>query len=562
MVDQWGSATRDGGGNMRAALGLLALTAGIALATASSAQDLLIHGGPIYTGDAKVEALAVKDGKVAFAGPLADARKAAPGARDIDLKGAAAYPGFVDAHAHLAGIGFREMTLNLEGTASIEALVDKLKAWAAANPGSDVISGSGWIETHWPEKRFPNKADLDRAVPGRPVVLVRADGHALVANSAMLALAGVGRDTAAPAGGQILKDAKGEPDGMLIDNAMSLVRAKVPPPDPAAEAEAVKRGARLYASRGWTGLHDMSVSTGEVAIQQALAARGELPVRVDNYMSQGASEAVLRDGPSQDPTGLVRVRGVKLFMDGALGSRGAALLAPYSDAEGTGLIVTPRETVDAILAKARKSGAQMAVHAIGDRGNRVILDAYQQAFADDPAALKAARWRVEHAQILAPDDLPRFAGMGVVASMQPSHAIGDLYFAPARLGPDRLKGAYAWESLLKSGAVVAGGSDAPVERGDPLVEFYAAAYRHDLKGFAGPDWHLDEAVTRGQALDMLTRGSAYAVFRENDLGRLAVGRDADISVFSVDLMTAPFPDIARAHAVMTIVGGKVVYEAR
>ncbi|WP_312163125.1 amidohydrolase [Phenylobacterium sp.] len=546
---------------MRTAFGLLALTAGLALAAPASAQDLLIHGGPIYTGSTKVEALAVRDGKVAFAGPLAQARAAAPGARDVDLKGAAAYPGFVDAHAHLAGIGLREMTLSLEGTASIEALVDRLKAWAAANPGTDVISGRGWIETHWPEKRFPTRADLDRAVPDRPVVLTRADGHALVANSAMLALAGITAQTAAPAGGQILKDAQGEPDGMLIDNAMALVRAKVPPPSPAAQAEAVRRGAQVYASRGWTGLHDMSVSTDEVAIQQSLAARGELPVRIDNYMSQGASEAVLRDGPSQDPTGLVRVRGVKLFMDGALGSRGAALLAPYSDAEGTGLIVTPRETIDAILVKARRSGAQMAVHAIGDRGNRVILDAYQQAFADDPAALKAARWRVEHAQVLAPEDLPRFAGMGVVASMQPSHAIGDLYFAPARLGPERLKGAYAWESLLKSGAVVAGGSDAPVEKGDPLVEFYAAAYRHDLKGFAGPDWGLDETVTRAQALDMLTRGSAYAGFRENDLGQLAVGRDADVSVFSVDLMTAPFADIAQAHAVMTIVAGKVVYEA-
>ena len=546
---------------MRTALQALIVAAGLALAAPVAAQDLLLHGGPIYTGDAVVQALAVKDGKVAYVGGIGAARAAAPGARDIDLKGAAAYPGFVDSHAHLAGIGFREMTLNLEGTESIEALVARLNAWAADNPGSDVISGAGWIETHWPEKRFPSRADLDRAAPDRPEVLTRADGHALVANTAMLKLAGITAQTAAPAGGQILKDAKGEPDGMLIDNAMALVRAKVPPPSAAAQAEAVRRGARVYASRGWTGLHDMSVGADEVAIQQDLAARGELPVRIDNYMSQAAAQKVLAEGPSQDPTGLVRVRGVKLFMDGALGSRGAALLVPYSDAEGTGLIVTPRETVDAILAKARKSGAQMAVHAIGDRGNRVILDAYQQAFADDPAALKAARWRVEHAQILAPEDLPRFAQMGVVASMQPSHAIGDLYFAPARLGPERLKGAYAWESLLKSGAVVAGGSDAPVEKGDPLVEFYAAAYRHDLKGFAGPDWHLDEAVTRAQALEMLTRGSAYAGFRETELGRLAVGRDADISVFSVDLMSAPFADIAKAHAVMTIVGGKVVYQA-
>lgn len=547
---------------MRTAIQSMALAAALAIAAPAAAQDLLLHGGPIYTGEAKVEALAVKDGKVVFAGPLAQARKAAPGARDIDLKGAAAFPGFVDAHAHLSGIGFREMTLNLEGTPSAEALVATLKAWADAHPGTDVISGRGWIETHWPEKRFPSRADLDRAVPDRPVVLGRADGHALVANSKMLALAGITRDTVAPAGGQILKDAAGEPTGMVIDNAMALVRAKVPPPTPAAEAEAVRRGVEVYAARGWTGLHNMGASMREVTNQQALAAKGQMPIRVDNYMSAGEGAGVLKDGPSQDASGLVRVRGVKMYMDGALGSRGAALLAPYSDAEGTGLILTPREVIDAALVKARASGAQIAIHAIGDRGNRIVLDAFQQAFADDLPGLKAARWRVEHAQVLSPEDLPRFAQLGVVASMQPSHAIGDLFFAPARLGPQRLKGAYAWESLLKSGAVVAAGSDAPVEKGDPLVEFYAAAYRHDLKGFAGPDWGLDEAVTRAQALTMLTVGPAVAGFRESELGKLAPGRPADISVFSVDLMSAPFADIAKAHAVMTVVGGKVVYEAK
>ena len=546
---------------MRTAIQSMALAAALAFAAPAAAQDLLIHGGPIYTGEAKVEALAIRDGKVAFAGPLAQARAAAPGARDIDLKGSAAFPGFVDAHAHLSGIGFREMTLNLEGTPSAEALVATLKAWAAAHPGNDVISGRGWIETHWPEKRFPTRADLDRAVPDRPVVLGRSDGHALVANTRMLALAGITRDTVAPAGGQILKDAAGEPTGMVIDNAMALVRAKVPPPSPAAEAEAIKRGVEVYAARGWTGLHNMGASVREVADQQALAAKGQMPIRIDNYISAGESAAVLRDGPSQDASGLVRVRGVKMYMDGALGSRGAALLAPYADAEGTGLILTPRDVIDAALVKARASGAQIAIHAIGDRGNRIVLDAYQQAFADNLPGLQAARWRVEHAQVLSPEDLPRFAQLGVIASMQPSHAIGDLYFAPARLGAERLKGAYAWESLLKTGAVVAAGSDAPVEKGDPLVEFYAAAYRHDLKGFAGPDWGLAEAVTRAQALTMLTAGPAYAAFRENELGKLAAGRPADVSVFSVDLMTAPFADIAKAHAVMTIVGGKVVYEA-
>ncbi len=549
----------DSGGSMRVTFKWLTLSALVLAAGQAQAQDLLIHGGPIYTGAAKVEALAVKDGKVAFAGPLAQARAAVTSAQDIDLQGAAAFPGFVDAHAHLSGIGFREMTLSLEGTASIEDLVARLKAWAAEHPGAEPISGRGWIETHWPEKRFPTAADLDRAVPDRPVVLTRADGHALVANSKMLALAGVTAKTQAPAGGQILKDAAGQPTGMLIDNAMELVRGKVPPPTPAQQAEAVRRGADLYASRGWTGLHNMSVSAAEVADQKALAASGKLPVRIDNYLQLEDGGQVLSAGPSQDPTGLVRVRGVKMYMDGALGSRGAALLAPYSDAEGTGLIVTPRAEIDAALAEARASGAQIAIHAIGDRGNRIVLDAYQQAFVDDPAALKAARWRVEHAQILAPEDLPRFARLGVVASMQPSHAIGDLFFAPARLGEQRLKGAYAWESLLKTGAVIAGGSDAPVEKGDPLVEFYAAAYRHDLKGYAGADWGLDEAVTRAQALAMFTGGPAYAGFRENELGLLAPGRPADLSVFSVDLMTAPFADIAKAHAVMTIVDGKVVY---
>lgn len=545
-------------------IGFKALAAATVLLAAgsASAQDLLLHGGPIYTGDGRVEALAVKEGKVAFAGTLAGARAAAPGAEDVNLRGAAAFPGFVDAHAHLAGIGFREMSLNLEGVASIEELTVELRAWNQAHPGSGPIAGRGWIETHWPEKRFPTRADLDRAVPDRPVVLTRADGHALVANSAMLRLAGVDRKTAAPAGGDILKDSAGEPNGMLIDNAMVLVRDKVPPPSAADRAEAVKRGVDLYAARGWTGLHNMGASAGEVADQAALAGRGQLPIRVDNYMSAEEGAGVLKDGPSQDATGLVRIRGVKMYMDGALGSRGAALLAPYADAEGTGLIVTPREAIDAALAKAKGFGAQIAIHAIGDRGNRIVLDAYEQAFAGDLQGLKAARWRVEHAQVLSPDDLLRFAELGVIASMQPSHAIGDLHFAPARLGSERLKGAYAWESLLKTGAVIAAGSDAPVEKGDPLVEFYAAAYRHDLKGFAGADWNLQEAVSRQQALAMLTNGPAYAAFREQDLGKLAVGQAADMSVFSVDLMTAPFDQIAKGRAVMTIVAGRIVHRAK
>ena len=548
---------------MRRQLASLALTAGLALSGAAQAADLLIFGGPIYTGveaQPRVEALVVKDGKVAFTGPLAQARKTAGKAQSIDLKGAAAYPGFVDAHAHLMGVGLREMTLNLEGTASIAEMTAKVKAWSLAHPGPEVLSGRGWIETHYPEKRFPNRADLDAVVSDRPVVLGRSDGHAILVNSKMLALAGVTRDTPDPAGGQILRDAKGEPTGLLVDNAKALV--KVPPPTQAQLREAAQRAADLYASRGWTGMHSVSVAARDVEILNAMAAAGTLPIRVDNFMDLSSQGTLLTTGPSADPTGLVRVNGVKMYIDGALGSRGAALLAPYDDAPGTGLLLTPPEVVARTLAAARKSKAQMAIHAIGDRGNRLVLDAFETAFDGDPAQLRAARWRIEHAQVISPNDIPRFADNGVIASMQPSHAIGDLHFAPARLGEARLKGAYAWQALQASGAHLAAGTDAPVEKGDPLIEFYAATYRHDLKGFAGPNWGLEEVLTRPQALAMLTKGAAYAVFREKDLGDLAVGKAADISVFSVDLMTAPFPDIVKAHAVMTVVAGKVVYRAR
>ena len=530
----------------------------------AEAADLLLHGGPIYPSAkaAKVEAIVTHDGKVAFTGPLAAARKAWPKAQDIDLKGAAAYPGFVDSHAHLISIGFRELTLNLEGTMSAAELTTRLKAWADAHPGTDVINGRGWIETHWPEKRFPTRADLDAAVPDRGVVLGRSDGHAIVANSKMLALAGITKDTPDPTGGQILRDTAGEPTGMLVDNAKALVNSKLPPPTFAQKREAARKAVALYASRGWTGMENVSVQAEDVTILKALAEKGELPIRVDNYLDLMEAGNVLTYGPTADPTGLVHTDGIKLYMDGALGSRGAALLAPYNDAPGNGLLLTPADVIAKALASARKVHAQVAIHAIGDRGNRLVLDAYEKAFADDPKALKAARWRIEHAQIVSAADLPRFAGLGVIASMQPSHAIDDLYFAPARLGAARLKEGYAWHDMVASGAHLTIGTDAPVERGDPLVEFYAATYRHALDGFAGSDWGLDEVLTRRQALAAITQEPAYAVFREAEQGSLTVGKLADISVFSTDLMTAPYAEIPKAHAVLTIVGGKIVYDGR
>jgi predicted amidohydrolase YtcJ len=543
----------------RRVLGLMALAA---LSSLPAAADLLLHGGPIYTGiDARprVDALLVRGDRIAFAGSLAQARRRAAGARPIDLRGAAAYPGFVDSHAHLTGIGLRELTLNLDRVTSIDALVATLREWAAAHPGTDPIVGRGWIETHWPEKRFPTRADLERAVSDRPVFLVRADGHAAVVNGAALELGRIDATTADPAGGQILRDPHGVASGMLIDAAMGLVRAKLPALTAARRREALERAVALYAARGWTAVHNMSVTRDDVAVLEALAQAGKLTLRVDNYLDIAEGGAVLAKGPTRDATGLVHVRGIKIYIDGALGSRGAALLADYSDAPGDGLLRIEPADFAAHLERARAVHAQVATHAIGDRGNRLVLDAYEKAFGADGQALRAARWRVEHAQIVDPADLPRFGRLGVIASMQPSHAIGDLYFAPARLGPGRLAGAYAWRDLLASGAMIVAGSDAPVEKGDPLIEFYASIHRRDLEGRAGAGWHLEQAVTRPAALRMLTTAPAHAVFREHELGTLEAGRLADVTVFSADLMTLEPAQILQARPVMTIVGGVITH---
>ncbi|MGD9965994.1 MAG: amidohydrolase [Hyphomonadaceae bacterium] len=539
----------------RASLGVL-----IAGCAPRNGPDLIIHGGPIYTGitPSPVEAVRISNGLFAVAGSLADARAAAAGAREIDLAGAAAFPGFTDGHVHLSGVGAAALVLDLVGTTSIADLQQRLRVYAASHAAGPIY-GRGWIETHWPERRFPTRGDLDAIIADRPVLLERIDGHAAVANGAALELAQIDNNTPDPAGGSIERDASSVATGMLIDNAAGLVQSRFPAPTPAMQREALLQGARIYAQRGWTGVHNMSTSLAEAQLFTEFAAAGELPLSADLYLTPEDGEAVLQRGPYGE--GAVRVRGIKMYMDGALGSRGAALLAPYSDAASTGLLVTPIEQIRAILQRARARGVQITTHAIGDRGNRLVLDAYRDAFADDPAALLNARWRIEHAQVIAREDMPRFAAQGVIASMQPSHAISDLHFAPARLGPQRLAGAYAWRSLLDSGATLVGGSDAPVEKGDPLVEFYAATYRRDLSGFAGPDWHLEQAVSRAEALHMFTAAPAFASFTENERGAIEVGKRANLSAFSVDLMRAEPASIPTAAAVLTVSDGRITHEA-
>ncbi|MDP1632399.1 MAG: amidohydrolase [Caulobacter sp.] len=550
------------------------LSLAVALFIAAAAQParagdngFLMYGGPLHVSDAggaasPPEALVARDGVIVFTGSLAAARAKAGGLPEIDLKGAAAYPGFVDSHVHLTGVGLRETSLNLDQVRSVADLVKAVAAWAAAHPGDEPLTGAGWIETHWPEGRFPTSADLDAVAPDRPVALWRADGHAVVLNSAALRLAGIGRDTPDPAGGRIDRDADGRATGMLIDNAMDLIGPKLPPLSYARRKEALARGTALYAARGWTRGVNMSTQAEDLKALEALAAEGRLPIRVDVFMTPEDGGEVLRRGPYADPTGLVRVRGVKLYMDGALGSRGAALLKPYSDRPDTsGLLVADHDATLAILKQALAVRAQVAIHAIGDRGNRLAMDWMSEAFRTDGPGAAQTTWRIEHAQIINPADIPRLAKLGVVASMQPSHAIGDLYFAPSRLGPDRLAGAYAWRSLVDSGASVVFGSDAPVEVGDPRIEFYAAVARKDLSGKSGPDWSPEQALTRAEALDALSVRGVAAV-ADAALPGPPKPPPADITVFSADIMTLPEADILTVRPVMTIVGGKIVHDGR
>lgn len=528
--------------------------------TAPAQKLTVFSGGTIYTGNPAlptVDAVIVgEDGRiVGTAPPLSEDWDEAE-INLVDLKGAYMYPGFTDAHAHLMGIGQRELNLSLEGTASIDELVTRIEAELVGMQPGVLLFGRGWIETGWPEGRMPSAADLDAVSPDNPVILTRSDGHALVANSAALAAAGITDETENPDGGAIERDADGHATGILIDNAMALVAPLRTQPDAAAKARALETGAKVYVSRGWTGVHNMSVGPDEAPIMLELAGEGKLPLRLWNAFD--ANEAGFALAAAHDYEGpTITNRAIKLYMDGALGSRGAQLIKPYSDRPDTsGLSLITNEDLADFMRRSDEAGIQVAIHAIGDLANQRILDIYEAG-----GCPPEKRWRIEHTQILAPTDIARVGALGLIASMQPSHAIGDLHFAPSRLGIDRLAGAYAWKALIDDGAVVAGGSDAPVEVGSPLIEFYAAVARKDLKGFEGEGWHPEQKLTREQALALFTSSAAYAAFQENDLGTIEAGKLADFTVFDIDLMTVPEAEILDAKTVMTVVGGKIVYDA-
>lgn len=551
-----------------AALSLIAVSLGANPRLAEQADTVFINGN-VYTVNERqprAEAIAVKGSKIIFVGSNKQAKPyQGKNTRVVDLKGGTVVPGLTDSHYHLSGVGAREITLNLEGIGSLEEFLAKVRERVdRAKPG-EWVTGRGWIETHWKPPVFPTRWDLDKISPNNPVALDRADGHGLVVNSAALKLASVDKSTPSPFGGEIMKDKQtGEPNGMLLDAAQGLIERFIP--NTGSSEEAILLGVKRSIELGWCQIQDAGGSYSDVASIRKLYSEGKIKLRIYKAVHgpSAASAKLLTDGASTGEfDGRFTLRTIKVVFDGALGSKGAALLEKYADYDTAGFLTRTEEEMLPMLIDALKRGIQVETHAIGDRANRVILNLYEKAFnavPPDQRRVREPRWRVEHAQIVNPVDLPRFAKLGVIPSMQPSHAIGDLFFAPSRLGIKRLEGAYAWQSLIKSGSIIAGGSDAPVERGEPMIEFYAAVARRGLNGFSGEGWHPEQAVTREQALKMFTIWAAYAAFEESVKGSIEVGKLADLTVLSADIMKIAEDQILKTRCVMTVIGGEVVFK--
>jgi predicted amidohydrolase YtcJ len=538
---------------------------------AEIAESIFINGN-IYTENdraPRAEAVAVKAGRVVFVGSNAAVKKEyqSPETRVVDLQGRTVLPGMTDAHCHIFGIGAREMNLNLEDTTSLEDFLAKVKERVRQTPPGQWVTGRGWIETFWKPQVFPTRMDLDKVSPDNPVFLTRADGHGVVVNSAALKIAGIDKETPNPFGGEILKDKQsGEPLGMFLDHAEELIAKHIPPPGAAEKERALLLGVKRSLELGWCEIQNAGTVIAEADLIRRLCDEGKIKLRIYNavYGPGDPATRLLANGPVVDAADHHYTnRTIKVVFDGSLGSRSAALLERYADAETSGFLTQKESELLPMFQEALRRGVQVETHAIGDRANRAILDLYESALKNVPPEerkIREPRWRVEHAQILSTPDIPRFQKLGVIPSMQPSHAISDLFFAPSRLGKERLGGAYAWQSLIKSGSIIAGGSDAPVERGEPMIEFYAAVTRKSVKGFSGDGWHPEQAVSREQALKMFTAWPAYAAFQEKDKGSIEVGKLADLTVLSKDIMKIPEPEILTTTCAMTVIGGEVVFE--
>ncbi|WOJ94202.1 amidohydrolase [Congregibacter variabilis] len=531
-------------------------------------SDLLLYSSTIYTADDsnwRAEAVAILDDRIVFVGSNEEAASWHCGAQEtMNLKGSVIYPGFTDSHQHLEGVGKRTRTLNLFEISTRAATIERIKDWASSVPTGNWVLGRGWIEREWTDdQRFLNREDVDAFTANKPLYMPRADGVSALVNSKALDLAGVDASTPDPEGGRFERDEQGNPTGYVLARAMDRFRAILPPETDEYIKENLRRGMQANAARGWTQTHDAGMSLREAGLLRGLHESGEMAHRVYIAVPIAEAQSLIEHGAEQSSDGFFEMRGIKVFIDGTLGSRGAALIENYADAQHNGFMNrTTQAELMPVLEAALRGGFQVMTHVIGDRALRNTLDWYSSAWQNLPQKFwktEDLRWRVEHAQIIPPVDQQRLFDMQIIPSMQPSHAIGDLNFAPARLGKERLSYAYPWQDLINRGLQIVAGSDAPVEAGDPRIEFYAAITRRRLDGSQGEEWHPEFAVSRSDALRMLTLWPAYAAFQEDRRGSIRVGNLADLTVFDTDFMQAAPADILTAKTVMTLVGGRISY---
>ncbi|MFZ6742186.1 amidohydrolase [Undibacterium sp. JH2W] len=538
---------------------LMSLSAGMAAAETiiDNVRGYTLSGAKLQ----QFQALAFDDaGKVVATGKSADLAASLPKARHIDGGGKTLLPGMIDAHGHVFSLGASQMQLGLRATANLADAQKAIADYASRFPSNQWIVGGEWNQANWKLGRFPNAQEIDAVVKDRPVWLSRVDGHAGWANTKALQLASITENTPDPAGGKIEKDAQGKPTGILVDAAMRLVDKVVPPASNAEQRAALDLALLELAKVGVTSVHDAGVSESADKLFREYADQGKLTTRVYG-MVRGTDEffdQVSQQGPlltyGHD---FYSLRAVKLFADGALGSRGAALMAPYSDAPHThGLLFKTADEMYAMIEKAASKGYQVNVHAIGDAGNRQILD----GFARLPASA-SSRHRIEHAQVVALDDIPRFKQLGILPSMQPTHATSDMNMAEDRVGAERIKGAYAWRSFLKQGSRIACGSDFPIESPNPFWGIHAAVTRQDMAGKPAQGWYANQAMMVQEALRCFTLDAAYAAHQENTLGTLEAGKWADFILIDQDMLNMPATDIYKIKVLQTWVAGKQVYSA-
>jgi predicted amidohydrolase YtcJ len=528
-----------------------------------SADLILNHGRfyPVSSAEPVEGSLAVRDGRIVYLGPAGGAEAFhGPDTQVVDLGGRAVTPGLIDAHSHLMSLGAALEQVDLVGTGSYDQVIERIAEAASRVPAGTWIRGRGWDQNDWAEKSFPRHQRLTAAVPDHPVWVTRIDGHAALLNARALEALEITTATADPSGGRFLRDDAGAPTGVLVDNAMDVVGERLPAASRADRVRRLEAATRHVLALGLTTTTDMGVSQGDVDAYREVWDRGDLDVRSVLFLTDDDEllSAWFRRGPERTGDRRLSVTGVKLYADGALGSRGAALVEPYSDdPDNLGLLVSSGDHMAEVCADALEAGFQVGIHAIGDRGGLVALDAVERAFGGEPRP--AARFRIEHAQVMRPADIGRMARLGVIASMQPTHATSDMPWAGDRVGERRLEGAYAWRKMERAGVRLALGSDFPVESADPRLGLHAAVTRQDLDGSPAGGWLPGERLDRHEALKGFTLDAAYALFLEDEVGSLEVGKRADLVVFGEDPMTVPAERLTRVPVDLTLVDGEVVY---